>query len=105
MATRRLPTFRTNRDHRYNVVLDGQTYIVEWHYNARADRWTTHWLDVTETPVRYGVRLTVSDDLLKRVALATKPPGSLNIIDTTGLDTEPDGDTLGEQTQLRYVEA
>ena len=105
MATRRLPTFRTNLDHRYNVILDGDTFIIEFHYNRRADRWTIHVFDVTETPVRHGVRLVVLTDLLRRVALATKPAGSLDVVDTTGVDTEPDGDTLGVETQLRYVEA
>jgi len=105
MATRRLPTFKNNRDHRYNLVLDGDTYVVEFHYNARADRWTTHWFDVTETPIRHGVRLVNYTDLLRRVALETKPAGSVDVVDTTGAGIEPDGDTLGAKTQLRYVEA
>lgn len=104
MATRRLPTFRTNLDHRYNVVLDGETFIIEWHYNARADRWTTHWFDITDTPIRHGVRLVVMEDLLRRVALETKPAGSINVVDTTGADTEPDADSLGVECQVRYVE-
>jgi len=105
MATLRLPTFRTNLDHRYNIVLDGQTVVIEYHYNRRADRWTAHFYDVTLTPIRHGVRLVVMDDLLRRVALETNPPGSFDVVDTTGADTEPDGDTLGVQTQVRYAEA
>lgn len=105
MATRRLRTFRTNPDHRYDVVLGGQTYIIEWRYNARADRWTTNWYDVTNTPIRHGVRLVVLNDILRRVALATKPTGSVDVLDTTGVGTEPDADTLGEQVQVRHVEA
>lgn len=105
MGLRRLPTFASNRDHRYNVVLDGETFIFEFHYNARADRWTVHVFDVTETPVRHGVRLVLMDDLLRRVALETKPAGSLNVVDTTGADIEPDGETLGVETQVRYAEA
>ena len=105
MATLRLPTFRTNLDHRYNVVLDGETFIVEYHYNRRADRWTTHWFDVTETPIRHGVRLVLMEDLLRRVALATKPAGSVDVVDTTDTDTEPDSDSLGVEVQVRYEEA
>lgn len=105
MATRRLRTFRENYDHKYDVVLDGETFIIEWKYNARADRWTTNWYDVTNTPIRHGVRLVLMDDLLRRVALETKPAGSLNVVDTTGSDIEPDANTLGAETQVRYVEA
>lgn len=105
MATLKLPTFRENLDHRYNVVLDGETFIIEWHYNRRSGRWTTHWFDVTETPVRHGVKLVVIEDLLRRVALGTKPVGSVNVVDTTGADTEPDGSTLGVENQVRYAEA
>lgn len=105
MATRKLPVFRTNLDHQYNVVLDNETFTIEWHYNRRADRWTTHWLDATATPIRHGVRLVTYTDLLRRVALATKPAGSVDVVDTTGADTEPDGETLGVETQVRYVDA
>ena len=105
MATQRLPTFASRHDHRYNIVLDGQTYVIEWHYNARADRWTTHWLDVENVPIRHGVRLVNYTDLLRRVALATKPPGSVDVVDTTDSGSEPTAATLGVETQLRYVEA
>ena len=40
MATLNLPTFPANPDHKYNIVLDGVTVILEFHYNARADRWS-----------------------------------------------------------------
>jgi hypothetical protein len=105
MATLRLPTFKDDPDHRYNIQLDGQTFFLEFHYNERADRWSLHLFDITDTPIRHGIRLASGAfNLLQRIALATKPPGSLFVIDTTGADTEPDGDTLGVETQLRYTE-
>ena len=105
MATRELPTFPSNLDHRYNVQLDGLTITFEWHYNRRADRWSIHLFDVDNIPIRHGVRLVTGIDLLQRVALATKPPGTLIVVDTTGADTEPDSDTLGNEARLRYAEA
>lgn len=105
MATFKLPIFVDNLDHKYNIVLDGETFTVEFHYNARADRWTIHVFDVEDVAVRHGVRLVEGIDLLQRVALATKPQGTLKIVDTTGLDTEPNSVTLGAQSQLRYIEA
>ena len=104
MATLRLPTFKDNRDHRYNIVLDGVTITLEFHFNARANRWNVHFFDVENVAIRHGVRLVTGIDLLQRVALATKPPGSFTCVDTTGVDTEPDGDTLGEEVQFRYEE-
>lgn len=105
MATRKLPIFRTNLDHQYNIVLDGETFTIEWHYNRRADRWTTHWFDASGVAIRHGIRLVTYTNLLRRVALETKPPGSVDVVDTTGTDTEPDGDTLGVENQVRYAEA
>ena len=61
--------------------------------------------DITNTAIRHGVRLATGFDLLQRVALATKPPGTLTVVDTTGADTEPSASTLGVEAQLRYVEA
>lgn len=105
MSTLRMPTFPANLDHKYNVVLDGETFVVEFHYNARADRWTTSWFDATNTPVRHGVRLVNYTDLLRRVALASKPAGSVDVVDTTGSGIEPTGATFGVEADLRYVEA
>lgn len=105
MATLKLPTFRENLDHRYNIVLDGETFTLEFHYNRRAARWTAHLFDVESQAIRHGVRLVLIDDLLKRVALDTKPPGTFPVVDTSDADTEPDADSLGVETQLRYVEA
>lgn len=105
MATLKLPTFRENLDHQYNIVLDGETFVLEFHYNRRAARWTTNWYDVENEPIRHGVRLVNYTDLLRRVALDTKPPGTVDVVDPAGADTEPDADTLGVQVQLRYVEA
>ena len=105
MATLKLPTFRANLDHLYNIVLDNDTFTIEWHYNARADRWTIHVFDAAGIPVRHGVRLVILSDLLRRVALATKPSGQLDVVDTTGQDTEPNSVTLGDESQLRYEEA
>lgn len=105
MATRELPTFPSNLDHKYSVVLDGETITVEWHYNARASRWTIHLFDVEGTAIRHGIRLVTGIDLLQRITIATVPPGELTILDSTGADTEPDADTLGSECLLRYVEA
>lgn len=105
MATLQLPVFRTNLDHQYNIILETFTFTFEFHYNARADRWSMHVFDVDGTAVRHGVRLVNFTDLLRRVALATKPPGSIDIVDTTGTGTEPDSLTFGEETKLRYVES
>lgn len=104
MATLNLPTFKANLDHKYNIVLDGETFTLEFHYNARADRWSVHVFDVDDVAVMHGVRLVVLADLLGRVALATKPQGNLRIVDPSGADTEPNLTTLGVESLLRYVE-
>lgn len=105
MATLKLPTFKNNLNHRYSIVLDGETIAISFHYNARSDRWTTSFFDVENAAIRHGVKLVLADDLLQRVALATKPPGTFACVDTTGNDTEPNADTFGIETQFRYVEA
>ena len=105
MATLKLPVFPTDYDHKYNIVLDGETVILEFHYNARADRWSVHFYDATNTAIRYGVRLVNGIDLLQRVAKETKLPGVFTMVDTTNDDLEPTAATLGNELQLRYEEA
>ena len=105
MATLRLPLFPANFDHQYNIVLDGVTLTIEFHYNARADRWNINMFDVEGVPIRHGIRLVIGFDLLRRIALATKPLGELSMVDTTGQDIEPTAATLDVETQLRYEEA
>lgn len=105
MATLRLPTFRANLDHQYNITLDGETFTLEFHFNARANRWNMSIFDAENNAVRHGIRLVIGFDLLRLVALATKPQGTLTMVDTTGADIEPDSATFGVETQLRYTEA
>ena len=104
MSTLKLPVF-TDTDYKYNIQLDGETFTLEFHYNSRADRWNLTVFDVEDEPVKHGARLVIDIDLLQRVALETKPAGELTVVDTTEDDLEPDSDTLGDQCQLRYVEA
>lgn len=104
MTTYRLPTFAEDTDYKYNIQLDGETFTLDFHYNARADRWNMSVLDVEQNPVKYGARLVIDIDLLQRVALGTKPAGQLTVVDTTGNDTEPTQATFGEECQLRYIE-
>lgn len=97
--------FAGDLDYKYNIQLDGVTTILEFHYNARADRWSMHVLDIENNAIRHGVRLVVGlDDLLSRVALDTKPPGNLKVVDSSGNDYEPTLETLGVQAKLKYVE-
>lgn len=104
MAVRQLPLFPSNLDHVYNVQLDGLTTKIEWHYNARADRWSIHLYEIDDTPIRHGIRLVTGIDLLQRISTDNALPGSLEVVDTTGNDTESDADTLGEECQVRYTE-
>jgi hypothetical protein len=104
MTTYRLPVFPADADHKYNIQLDGETFTLEYHRNARANRWNVTVFDVENNPVKHGARLVNGIDLLQRVALGTKPAGKLTVVDTTGQELEPDADTLGDECQLRYVE-
>lgn len=105
MTTLKLPTFADNLDHKYNITLDGVLVTMEFHLNRRADRWSINLFDVNNVPIRHGIRVAEGFDLLRRVALGTKPPGRLTFVDSTGNDTEPDAVTFGVDGGFRYVEA
>lgn len=104
MTTYRLPTFTADPDHKYDIQLDGETFNLAFHYNARADRWGVSLFDVEENPVKHGARLVTGIDLLQRVASEAKPLGQLTVVDTTENELEPTNETLGQQCQLRYIE-
>ena len=105
MSTLRLPVFPAEPDYRYAIQLDGETFTLEHHYNARADRFNVHVFDAAGDAVKHGARLVNGTDLLELVALDTKPPGQLTVVDTTEAELEPTLATLGEECQLRYIEA
>jgi hypothetical protein len=104
MTTYNLPTFIADPDHKYDIQLDGETFNLIFHYNARADRWNVDVLDVEDSAIKHGVRLVTGIDLLQRVASEDKPAGELTVVDTTSNELEPINETLGEQCQLRYIE-
>lgn len=105
MATVQLPTFRALPDHKYNIVLDSETFILEFHLNKRTNRWSLHIFDVENVPVKHGIRLVEGIDLIRRSAAANRPPGELRVVDLTGQYIEPTQETLGVDVSLRYVEA
>lgn len=105
MATLVLPTFRAFPDHRYTVLLDGETFTLEFHLNKRANRWSMHVFDVEGNAVRHGIKLVEGIDLLQRISVEGRPPGEIRVADPTEDDTEPTETNLGVDTSFRYVEA
>lgn len=84
-------------------ILDGTRYWFEFFYNARAAFWTMHVNDAGKTRLISGVRCVVGLPLLRLCTNAQRPLGKLILIDTSGTDTDPGPNDLGERCRMTYI--
>jgi hypothetical protein len=85
--------------------LDGVDYILVFYWAQRDGHWWMHVQDVNEVPIASGLKLVTNWPLLRGVRDVRRPPGSLFIVDTQGLDEDPAFDTLGTRHILTYTSA
>lgn len=106
MATVTLATVTDGTpDYRFRSELDGVTYTLELHWNARLEAWFLDVGDVDGNVLKHGIRVVVGWPLLFRAVDEDLPPGDLMAIDTSGQDAEAALNDLGGRVQLVYVEA
>lgn len=71
------------------VELQGVTYVLEFQYNAREQRWFMDILDVGETPLVRGICLTINRDLNGQYGSYVLPKGTFFCRDSSGAGREP----------------
>lgn len=87
------------------TTLDGATYVLTFRWNERASYWTLSIADQDDQPIALGLALVTGSMLLRRCRKATRPPGELLVVDTTGGGGDPGLSDLGTRYALVYVDA
>lgn len=94
---RDLPAFRET------VVLDGETFILDFQYNTRAEFWTMSLFSRDAAPLLTGVKVVLSYELIQRYGTRSLPAGQVVAIDITDILERIKRDDLPESVELVYV--
>ncbi len=78
------------------VVMSGVSYVLRLYINTRNNCWYMDIYDAQRNPIQQGTRITLNTEL------APFLPGILMVLDSTGTDTQPTYDSLGNQVELLY---
>lgn len=88
------------------TALDGVDFTLTFRWSQRDGHWLLDLADAEGAPIRHGLALVPSLDLLAGVIDARRPAGKLAVLDTTGvLDLDPGFADLGERFLLAYLTA
>jgi hypothetical protein len=86
------------------VVIDNNTYTLEFKYNERNDYWSMSIYDRLQTLIIAGIRLTVGINLIARYALPEAPQGELLLVNIDKSYIRADSQAIGKQSLLFYNE-
>lgn len=103
MALLQIPLPTTDEPHLAQTTqLEGQSYIFEFNWNSRTDRWSLSITNSDGTRILDGAVLAVGVDLLRTIpnTFAYVPPGRLYV----AADDDPTIDTV-ETAYLLYYES
>ena len=103
MATLSLPLPTSDEPHLVQTTqLEGQTYLFEFNWNSRTDRWSISIVNSDGTRILDGAILAVGTDLLRTIpnTFSYVPPGTLYAAG----DDDPTLETIGNSF-LFYVES
>jgi hypothetical protein len=103
MSTVVIPTSSSLDHYSQQVTLDGVTYILEFAWNRRAERWFMSISD-GEGPIATGMKVVADRPLLTYVSNTRRPPGELMALDTSGGEIDPGLHDLGDRVLLMYRE-
>lgn len=102
MANIPTPPLGSNR-YLVRVEFEGVFYRILYRYNIRDDFWYTDWADDAGVAQVRGVRMVLNTDILAPYKTLSVPPGSVNVVDTTGANLEMTRDEIGGRVKVEYV--
>lgn len=104
---KRLPLDSSYAERPVRTKLDGVFYWLRLTWNPRESIWTLSISDADDNPLAHGLALRVETPLLGRTlrGLEGFPSGDIVPIDTSGQQTDPGRDDIGERVRLIYVTA
>ena len=86
-----------------DVILDGETYRLDFAYNNRGEYWSLSLFTREGGSIIHGIKIVPNFELLQRYGTRGQPPGELYCIDVTNSQQPVDRDNLVHLFQLVYV--
>ncbi len=105
MAILSLPVRNDLFRYDFKTELDGITYTIDIHYNARKDRWILGIKTSEGTPIIMGIPVLINYNLLGRFADSRLPRGVLFAVNIESEYEEAGKEDLGDNVLLLYSEA
>lgn len=98
--------FTTDPHREFTTVIDGETYVIEQRWNARADNergaWYFDLFTEDRTPIFRGVKIVLGTFLGRHAYRRLPRPGVFVAIDTSRQHREATLDDLGTRVIVRY---
>jgi hypothetical protein len=88
----------------FSIDLDGRTFLLEFHWNARDVAWYLTIYDQDENLLLAGRKLVLDFPLLARFMNPMLPAGEFFVVDTSAANEPPGLTDLGSRVVLLYVE-
>lgn len=105
MATVQLPTRVSLPSYRYRIDLDGVTYVLDFIYNSRMEKWLVQVEDEEGNVLVAHVPIIVDWNLFGRFVQETMPSGIIAAYDSSGNQEDPGRFDLGARVKMVYQEA
>lgn len=105
MATVQLPTRTSLPAYRYRIDLDGDTFVLDFEYNARMGKWLLQVEDEEGNVIIAHVPVIVSWPLFERFVQEALPEGVIAAYDSSGENEDPGRFDLGARVKAVYREA
>jgi hypothetical protein len=103
MAYQEIPVTSDPPAYTYQIDLDGRSYTLDFHFNARMGRWFMGIGDADGVPLLSAIPLLAGPPIINRFKNPALPPGEFLVFDTTGKSISPGADELGSRVQLLYI--
>ena len=97
-----LPLDSVDPFYRVGITLNDTPYLFDVHWNGRDGAWYFDLLDVTEDPIRCGIKIVLGIPLGFRSTDPRFPPGALYAEDLSGQGTDATIDDLGSRVVVYY---
>ena len=106
MTTQLLPTPAAPWPYKWAAVytLEGVGYQFQFEWNDRDGFWYLTVGGPDQTTQAQGITMHVGTDKLEHFKYAEVPPGSLDVVDTSGKYIEPTRNDMGDRVLLYYTD-
>lgn len=103
MAYQEVPVTSDPPAYAYQIDLDGRTYGLDFHFNARMGKWFMAIDDADGNRLVSAIPLLAGPPIINRFKSTALPPGEFLVFDTTGKNLSPGQDELGSRVKLLYI--